>query len=489
MVMNLTHRMVTTLLIACALLGGWYLGKKQLLAAKSFKVDMQSLLQQENIIPIAVIGSGPAGLSAALYGSRENIYTVVFNGPQPGGQLTTTSYVENWPGTEKSLGSNLMSRAQKQAEHFGAQIVYDSIERVDLSSWPFTLYTEEGKILKALTIVIATGANSRKLGVSGEDTYSGGKGVTSCAVCDAPYFKDKKVVVVGGGDSAVEEAIILASFAKEVTILVRGEKMRAAPAMFQRLSQYTNIKILYNSSIGQITGNSEEVTGIDLVTKDASTGKQTTTQMAIDGVFLAVGHIPNSAMFKDSLAIDELGYIILPTRSQQASLEGIYAAGDVSDPHYKQAGVASGDGIKAGMDAIEFLRKHGYGDTLASKLEKRFYDPFAGQEKKAIKELTNLKEFDAYLKENNEIIIADFYAPWCPSCMHMIPVVETIAARFDGKAAFAKVNVAQAKDIAEKLNVQSVPWLVVFKGGKEIARTSQIMSKRQLTNYVSQFIY
>lgn len=488
--MNFMHRVITTAVVALTLAAAWYTSKRhQISANHSVAVDIQSVLQQENIVPIAVIGSGPAGLSAALYGARENIYTVVFNGSQPGGQLTTTAYVENWPGTEKALGADLMTRTQKQAEHFGAIMVYDSITRVDFSTWPFTLHTDEGKIVKAMTVVLATGATSRKLGVPGEDTYSGGKGVTSCAVCDAPYFKDKKVVVVGGGDSAVEEAIILASFAKEVTILVRGDKMRAAPAMFQRLAHYANIKILYHSSIAQITGNDEEVTGIDLVTVNPENKENTTSKMSIDGVFLAVGHIPNTTMFKDFISVDEHGYIVLTKRSQQTTLAGVYSAGDVSDPQYKQAGVAAGDGIKAGMDAIAFLRDIGYNDTFASKIEKRLYDPYADRQTADLKKIASQKDFDAYLKDHQEIVVVDFYAPWCASCKHMLPIVETVAARFEGKASFIKVDVAEAKEIGDSLKVKNVPWLLVFKEGKEVARTNQIMSKRQLSTYVSQFIY
>lgn len=489
-IMNFMHRMITAIVVGLTLAAGWYTSKRhQISANHSLVVDIQSVLQQENIIPIAVIGSGPAGLSAALYGARENIYTVVFNGSQPGGQLTTTAYVENWPGTEKALGADLMTRTQKQAEHFGAIMVYDSITRVDFSSWPFTLYTDEGKVVKALTVVLATGASSRKLGVPGEDAYSGGKGVTSCAVCDAPYFKDKKVVVVGGGDSAVEEAIILASFAKEVTILVRGDKMRAAPAMFQRLGHYKNIKIVYHTAITQITGNDEEVTGIDLVTTNAQNNEKVTSKMAIDGVFLAVGHIPNTTMFKEYVSVDEHGYIVLGKRSQQTSLAGIYSAGDVSDPHYKQAGVAAGDGIKAGMDAIAFLRDNGYNDAFAAKIEKQLYDPYADRQTLDLKKIASQQDFDAFLKEHQEVTVVDFYAPWCASCKHMLPIVETVAARFEGKATFVKVDVAEAKEIAESLKVKNVPWLLVFKDGKEVARTNQIMSKRQLSTYVSQFIY
>lgn len=485
--MNIIQRILVTMGVGFSLITGWFTGRHIISAHPS--VNMEAVLKQENVVPIVVLGSGPAGLAAALYGARENIYTVVFNGQQPGGQLTTTAYVENWIGTEKALGADLMSRAQKQAEHFGAIMVYDSISKVDFSSWPYTLQTDEGKSIKALTVILATGANSRKLGVPGEDTYSGGKGVTSCAVCDAPYFKDKKVVVIGGGDSAVEEAIVLASFAKEVTILVRGERMRAAPAMFQRLSHYKNIKIQYLTSIAAIKGNNEEVTSIDIVTVDKQTKEKIKTNMPIDGVFLAVGHIPNSVIFKDYITIDDQGYIAMPGRSQQTSLEGVYAAGDVSDPHYKQAGVAAGDGIKAGMDAIEFLREHGFNDAFAAKLEKKFYDPYIERELAELTVITKKEEWDAYLKEHTGIVIADFYAPWCATCKHMLPTVQAVAARFSGKADFVKIDVSVAEDIAKELNVKNVPWLLVFKEGKEVARTNEIMSKRQLSNYVSQFIY
>jgi thioredoxin reductase (NADPH) len=463
----------------------WYQrGSSLKYAPKKVTGLIDQAFEKQNIVPIVVIGSGPAGLSAALYGARGAIYTVVFQGQQPGGQLTTTSYVENWPGAPKMLGSNLIAQAQKQAEHFGAIFINDTITKVDFSTWPFILHTEEGKVLHALSVIIATGSTPEKLKAPGEEEYWA-KGVSSCAICDAPYFKDKKVVVVGGGDSAVEEAVLLSSFAKEVTILVRRDAMRAAPSMQNRLKQYSNIHLVYNSSVAKIVGDGEKVTRVEI--KNNKDG--TTSEKEVDGVFLAIGHLPSSTLFKPFIATDSQGYIQLAPRKQLTSLEGIFAAGDVADPEFKQAGAAAGDGIKAALGAIAFLHDMGFNETSARKLEKNYFEPESDKAPIELASIKTSKEFDEQYATKKEPVILDFYAPWCTSCIHMLPVVAAVATRFADKAVFVKVNTAEAEELAKRFKIPNVPWLVVVKDGKEIGRTNEVMSKRKLSDYVSQFIY
>lgn len=458
-----------------------YCNNSNIFQQKKIEFNLQNLSGKKNIIPIAVIGSGCAGLSAALYGARSSIYTVVFLGSQPGGQLTTTSYVENWPGTVKSLGSQLIDQTKKQAESFGAQMVKDTVETVDLSSWPFKLVTQDGIECYALSLIIATGSTPKILGVPGEKEFWG-KGVTTCAICDAPYYKDRKVVVVGGGDSAIEEATLLSSFAKEITMLVRGDSMRAAPSMQARLAQTKNIKVLYNTKITKVSGN-KEVTSIEI----ENTKKKQIENLPIDGIFLAIGHEPNSKIFKQFLALDSHGYISLAPRTQQASLEGVFAAGDVSDPEFKQAGVAAGDGIKAALGAVNFLKEHGFNDEIAKKYEKNFFEQKTEGPFIEIKTIKTIAQLNQILKSNKKVVI-DFYAPWCPSCMQMLPVVSAVATSMKDKVLFVKNNISDSPVISKHLNVASVPWLLVFSNGKEIARTKDIMSKRQMTNYLSQIL-
>ena len=331
-------------------------------------INLKKVLNEENVVPALVIGSGPAGNAAALYLARSGIGKVlVITGSKPGGLLTETTWVENWPGIERALGPDIMQRSKEQAERFGVEFVYGSVESVNFSQWPFAATLEDGKTIKALSVVIATGASPRKLGVPGEDTYWA-HGVTSCAKCDAPFFKGKNVIVVGGGDSAIEEASILSPYAKEVTILVRKARMRAAAIGQTHLGELSNVKVLYNHKVQKITGDGKEVTGVELL--NSQTGE--TSSIPIDGVFLAIGHIPNSVPFRDVIKLVKGGYIKVLGRGQQTSICGVFAAGDVEDAEYKQAGTAAGDGIKAGLDAVSFLHSLGMTKEIAEQLTRNF---------------------------------------------------------------------------------------------------------------------
>jgi thioredoxin reductase (NADPH) len=484
--MNALFKMVIGTALSISLITIFYSKRSNdhLFTQKTVTVDLARLAEAKNIIPVAVIGSGCAGLSAALYGARASLYTVVFQGSQPGGQLTTTSYVENWPGTPKSLGTTLINQTRKQAEQFGAVMVNQTIEKVDFSTWPFKLWTDDGSEINALSVIIATGSNPNLLKVPGESTYFG-KGVTTCAICDAPYYKDKKVVIVGGGDSAVEEAVLLSSFAKEITVLVRGDRMRAAPTQQERFKQYPAIKILYNTQITEIKGNAKEVTHIALLNNKT----KATSTIPVDGVFLAIGHAPNSQIFKNYLNLDTQGYITLAPRNQETNLQGIFAAGDVSDPDFKQAGVAAGDGIKAALGAVNFLRDHGFTDAFGKTLEKNYYEsPDEKTPSLEIKSVTSVNDFEKLLKLHT-VVVLDFYAPWCPSCMHLLPTVSSLAGQLKDKVHFVKVNIDDTDKLSKKYNVSSVPWLLVFKNGKEVGRTKEIMSKRKLREYITQLTH
>lgn len=334
------------------------------------EINLALLENKKNILPVAVIGSGPAGLNAAIYTARSAFYTVVFQGKSPGGQLTTTSYVENWPGIKKTLGFDIMEENREQAINSGVIISTESIVKVDFSVWPRKIYTEDGEEILAAAVILATGANSILLGVPGEREFFG-LGVTVCALCDAPFFRDKKVVVVGGGDSAVEDASLLEPYVSELTMLVRGPKMRAVPSMQNRITNSKKINVLYNTKITEILGANKTVTGVKL----ENTKDKTEYIMTTDGVFLAIGHMPNSSMFKEYLELTPDGYIKLNKRTQETGLPGITAAGDVSDHMYKQAGIAAGDGGKAGIDIVHFLQNLGLNQENAKKLEPNYYKP------------------------------------------------------------------------------------------------------------------
>ncbi len=443
--------------------------------------NLAVLNKTENLVPVAIIGSGPAGLSAAVYGARGKLNTVLFEGEQPGGQLTTTSWVENWPGITKALGKDIIGGLRNQAKEFGAQFSAETIKSADFSTWPYTLTTDRDVQIKALTVIISTGASPRKLGVPGEEEFWG-KGVTTCAICDAPFYKDSDVVVVGGGDSAVEEALQLAPYAKKITILVRGGAMRASPSMQERMGEYDHISVMYNTQITAIKGTTDHVNMLDLVVD----GKNTT--MPIDGVFLAIGHIPNTGLFGDQLRKDKEGYLVLEPYTQETSKIAVFAAGDVADRRYRQAGVASGDGIKAALDAAEFLRTIGFNENISNQYAGNMYAAYNPQTSFEVPHLTSSAAYDERIAQSNKILVLDFYTEFCPSCLQMMPIFAAVAEELQEKAEFYKVDAIAANDLAEQLVVPTVPSFLIIKDGNVIARSKEIMNKLEMTKFVKSYI-
>ncbi len=313
---------------------------------------------QTRMVDIAIIGAGPAGWSAGLYGARLGHKTLVITGDVPGGQLTKTSYIENWPGITRAQGVDVMEQLAEQAMSHGAQQLQERVVEADLSRRPFTLKTEEGSTIQALAVIIATGSNPRLLGIPGEQEHLG-DGVSTCAICDAPLYKNKHAIVIGGGDSAAEEALQLAVYANQVTMLVRGHKLRASHAMQQKIAQAPNITVRFNVELKKIATKPADKKGkkslvISLI--DSNAKRRSRSSMDVDGVFIAIGHLPNTNLFRGTLELDEHGNIELFDRTQRTSIPGVFAAGDVADKRYHQAGIAAGQGIAAAIDADRFLR-------------------------------------------------------------------------------------------------------------------------------------
>lgn len=303
-----------------------------------------------------IIGSGPAGYTAALYTSRANLNPILYEGHQPGGQLTITTEVENFPGyPEGTTGTQMMDDIRRQAARFGADIRTGTITKIDFSSRPFRVVADNATEIEADTVIIATGATARYLGLDDEQKYMG-MGVSACATCDGFFYRKKRVAVVGGGDTACEEALYLSNLAADVFLIVRKDYLRASKVMQRRVLEKPNIKVLFNTNTVGLYGE-EFLEGAHLV-ENIGTDKEQHFDLQLDGFFLAIGHTPNTELFKGVIDLDENGYIITKGHSQATNIEGVFAAGDVADPNYQQAITAAGSGCRAALDAERFLTEH-----------------------------------------------------------------------------------------------------------------------------------
>lgn len=311
-----------------------------------------------------IIGSGPAGYTAALYAARANLQPLIFAGSQPGGQLMITTEVENYPGFPQGIqGPEMMALFEKQAQKFGARLIYDEISKVDFSQRPFKLWQGD-QLYLAQSVIISTGASAKWIGIESEMTFSG-YGVSACATCDGFFFKDKEVIIVGGGDTAMEEALFLTHFCSKVYVVHRRDELRASKIMQERAFQEPKIEFLWNTVIEEILGELQphkKVTHVRLhnIVENKSYEK------TIDGVFIAIGHKPNSSIFKNWLETDDLGYIKVLPYSSKTKIEGVFVAGDVADHVYRQAITAAGMGCMAAIDAERFIEAEKYKKKMES---------------------------------------------------------------------------------------------------------------------------
>ena len=301
---------------------------------------------------LLIIGGGPAGYTAGIYASRAGLQPVLYEGPEPGGQLTTTTLVENYPGFAKGIDSiSLTGAMREQALNMGTDIRRGIITKADLSAKPFKFEIDGAPAIEADAVIIATGAIAKYLGLPSERKYRG-QGVSACATCDGFFYRKKDVAVVGGGDTACEEATYLAGLCRKVYMIVRRDVFRASEAMQKRVMSTPNIEILWNCNTREVLGDDAGVTGVRIEHKNGEV-----FDIAVDGFFLAIGHHPNSDLFKEWVAIDENGYIVTDGASSHTNVEGVFAAGDVQDPHYRQAITAAASGCRAALDAEKYLKK------------------------------------------------------------------------------------------------------------------------------------
>lgn len=303
---------------------------------------------------VIIIGAGAAGYTAAIYTARANLKPLLFAGPQPGGQLTITSEVENFPGFEHGVqGPDLMEEMRKQAQRFETEVVFATVDKVDFSKRPFKIWSE-GKEYQAKTVIVATGASAKLLGLPSESKLMG-KGVSACATCDGFFFRNQEIVVVGGGDTAMEEATYLTKFASKVTVVHRRDFLRASKIMQERAQNNPKIQFIWNSEVAEVLGaEQDKVTGVKL--KNVETGE--TQVFPCSGVFIAIGHQPNTGIFKDQLHMNDVGYIETQKSSMATNIPGVFACGDAQDHVYRQAITAAGTGCMAAIDAERFLQEH-----------------------------------------------------------------------------------------------------------------------------------
>jgi thioredoxin reductase (NADPH) len=302
-------------------------------------------------VKVLIIGSGPAGYTAAIYAARAGLKPILYTGGQPGGQLTTTNDVENFPGYPEGInGPQMMMDLQKQAERFGTKINYGLATAVDFSAYPFLVTIDEKQVMEAEAVIIATGATAKYLGIPSEEKFAN-RGVSACAVCDGFFYRGKEVAVVGAGDSAAEEATYLANLCPKVHLIVRREEMRASKIMQQRVKNTPNIEIHWNSETDEILGDESGVTAVRLLNTKTKEKKT----ISVHGFFLAIGHQPNTEIFKSQLTTDEAGYIKVTPGTTKTNIPGVYAVGDVADKIYRQAITAAGTGCMGALDAEKFL--------------------------------------------------------------------------------------------------------------------------------------
>ncbi|MBD2500359.1 thioredoxin-disulfide reductase [Anabaena azotica] len=445
----------------------------------------------ENIV---IIGSGPAGYTAAIYAARANLKPVVFEGFQagglPGGQLMTTTEVENFPGFPQGItGPELMDRMKAQAERWGAELYTEDVTYVDLSQRPFTVRSDEREV-KAHSIIIATGATAKRLGLPSEHQFWS-RGISACAICDGatPIFHGAELAVIGAGDSAAEESIYLTKYGSKVNLLVRSEKMRASKAMQDRVLSNPKITVHWNTEVVDVFGNGH-MDGVKV--RNSKTGEETNLQ--VKGLFYAIGHSPNTSLFKGQLELDEIGYVVTKHGSPETSVEGVFAAGDVQDHEYRQAITAAGSGCAAALLAERWLSVNGLiqefhqEPTINNELEHQPEAQKTEAEQAAEFDLNATRHAGGYalrklFHESDRLLIVKYVSPGCGPCHTLKPILNKVVDEFDGKIHFVEIDIDKDRDIAENAGVTGTPTVQFFKDKelvKEVKGVKQKSEYRQL---------
>ncbi|MEM7715625.1 MAG: thioredoxin-disulfide reductase, partial [Cyanobacteria bacterium P01_A01_bin.68] len=440
----------------------------------------------ENLV---IIGSGPAGYTAAIYAGRANLKPVVFEGFEvgglPGGQLMTTTEVENFPGFPAGItGPELMDKMKAQAERWGAELYTEDVISVDLSQRPFTVRSSEREF-KTNSIVIATGATAKRLGLPSEHTFWS-RGISACAICDGatPIFHGAELAVIGAGDSAAEEAIYLTKYGDTVNLLVRSDKMRASKAMQDRVLNNPKIKVHWNTEAVDIFGDDNHMQGIKV--RNNKTGEE--SSLAAKGLFYAIGHTPNTFLFKGQLELDDVGYVVTKSNSVETSLEGVYAVGDVQDHEFRQAITAAGSGCMGAMLAERWLSSEGLLQEFSQKPENNELKPQEEEKTTADTEedfdINATRHIGSYalrkiFHDGDRPLMVKYVSPGCGPCHTLKPILNKVVDEFDGKIHFVEIDIDKDREIAEQANVTGTPTVQIFKDKELLEELKGVKQKSQ----------
>ncbi|MGK7924099.1 MAG: thioredoxin-disulfide reductase [Spirulina sp.] len=440
----------------------------------------------ENLV---IIGSGPAGYTAAIYAARANLKPVLFEGFQagglPGGQLMTTTEVENFPGFPEGInGPNLMERMKAQAERWGTQCYTEDVIAVDLQQRPFTIRSDDRE-MKTHSLIIATGATAKRLHLPSEDRYWT-RGISACAICDGatPSFREEELVAIGGGDSAVEEALYLTKYGDRVHVLVRRDRLRASKAMQDRLFKNPKITVHWQTEAIDVFGENNWMSGVKI--RNNQTGEE--GEIAARGLFYAIGHTPNTALFQGQLDLDERGYLITRANSVETHIEGVYGAGDVQDPHYRQAITAAGSGCMAALLAERWLSEQDLIQEHHQRPESEERTPVEVEHHAAETaetfRLEATRHYGGYalrklFHDSDRLLLVKYVSPNCGPCHTLKPILNKVIEEYDGKIHFVEIDIDADPDIARDALVVGTPTVQFFKN-KELVEVIQGVKQKSI---------
>jgi thioredoxin reductase (NADPH) len=458
-------------------------------------------MNNSKIENLVIIGSGPAGYTAAIYAARANLKPVMFEGLQaggiPGGQLMTTTEVENFPGFPEGItGPQLMERMKSQAERWGTNCYTEDAIAVDLNKRPFTVRSDDREI-KTHSIIIATGATAKRLKLKSEEQYWN-KGISACAVCDgaAPIFRNEELAVVGGGDTAVEEAVYLTKYGSHVHLLVRKDHLRASKTMQDRLLNNPKITVHWNTEPLDVFGENGQLTGVK--SRDSKTGEE--RDLAVKGLFYAIGHTPNTGLFKGQLALDEVGYIVVKPGTVETGVEGVYAAGDVQDHEYRQAITAAGTGCMAALSAERWLSAnnliqeyHQQPDSEEKITTTETNETRGSVELSTTFELSVTRHYGGYalrklFHESDRLIVVKYVSPTCGPCRTLKPILDRVVDEYEGKIHFVEIDIDVDPEIAQNAQITGTPTVQFFKDKEFLKETMGIKQKGEFRQIIESYI-